>query len=156
LGYHKYFGKPFSEMSYHVESFMAFKPKWVRSWPNPYDSLFKWLHIMHMCATWDDKQCSFQVFSFSSHKKFIFYFPIVKNGVFCEGSTKYLILNNTTRILLYNIWYFMHKSPTIWVSNDFHISFMKKSNLCWISWKLVKFELQVPHSMFMIFFKNHF
>jgi hypothetical protein len=35
---------------------------------------------MQMHASWDIKQSSFWLFSFSLNKKFIFYFPSVKEG----------------------------------------------------------------------------
>jgi hypothetical protein len=64
--------------------------------------------MMHICASWDDKQYSFWVFSFSWHKKFIFYFSSTKNGFFCEAPTKNM-LQKWTYIILENIIpYFMH------------------------------------------------
>jgi hypothetical protein len=53
-----------------------------------------------MCVTWDGKQSSFWVFSFSSHKKFIFLFSSVKTGFFREATTKYMMFN-WTKIFLY-------------------------------------------------------
>jgi hypothetical protein len=41
-----------------------------------------------MCASWDGNQCSFWLFSFSWHKKFILYFSTAKKDLFSQGNTK--------------------------------------------------------------------
>src|SRR3954465_9794932 len=51
---------------------------------------------MHTHASWDGEQCCRRKFSFSSHQKTIFYISSIKNGRFCEATTKWLIQNTTT------------------------------------------------------------
>ena len=50
---------------------------------------------MHTCASWHGKQCCKRKFSFLSHQKGIFHFPSIKNGRFCEATTKWLIQKTT-------------------------------------------------------------
>jgi hypothetical protein len=76
----------------------GFKAKWARSWPKSWHSMFNWPHIVHVCLLGWQTMFILGV-SFSAHKKFVFYFPNVKNGFFCETTTKYLMLNWTTRVI---------------------------------------------------------
>jgi hypothetical protein len=48
---------------------------------------------MHMWASWDGKHCSFWVFCFSWHKKFIFHFLSTKNGFFVKHLPKLCFKN---------------------------------------------------------------
>ena len=46
---------------------------------------------------------------------------------------------------------------TKWLGvKSFDPPLVKKTNFCRFTWKRVKFELQLPHSLLFIFYKNHF
>ena len=67
---------------------------------------------MHICASWDGDQCCMRKFSFSSHQKAISHFPSIKNGRFCEATTKWLIQNTTTTFYKNTIPPYMDNVPT--------------------------------------------
>jgi hypothetical protein len=69
-------------MTYHVRSFMAFKPDVLGHDPNHGIVCSNDPHIVHMCAYWDGKQSSYWEFSFSMHKKSISIFKVSKFGFF--------------------------------------------------------------------------
>jgi hypothetical protein len=109
-----------------------------------------------MCVSWDDNQCWFAEFLFLLHKKFIFHFLSAKNGFFCEASTKKYVakIEQPNFKWYYIIFYPQYNSYLHW---KFYIATpQKKTNIYQFSWKRVKFELQVLHSLLMFFSKNHF
>src|SRR3954463_13141643 len=109
---------------------------------------------MHTHASWDGEQCCRRKFFFSSHQKAIFYFPSIKNGRFCEATTKWLIQNTTTifykKILYHIIWTMSQQGDP----KAFRPPLVKKTNSCRIGRKWVRYELQVYDPMLMFFYKN--
>ena len=94
----------------------SFEAKWRVLLPDSWHSLLKYAHIRHKRASWYHEQCCRRKFSFSFHKKINFYFPKVKNGYFCEASTKTMLQNcsdtfktNTRPYFIYEItkWLFV-------------------------------------------------
>ena len=50
----------------------------------------------------------------------------------------------------------MHNLQNGWGVKSFDPPLVKKTNFRGFSWKRVKFELLLPHSLLFIFSKNHF
>ena len=75
------------------------------------DSFPKWSHILHMCVYYTSQQVCQRKFLFALHENSIFHFPSDKNGVFCEGSTKYLMSTWTTIFLSNTRPYFIYNWP---------------------------------------------
>jgi hypothetical protein len=136
--------------------FYDFQARWARSWPKSWNSLFKWLHIVHMCAYWDCKQSSYWEFSFSMHKKTNFPFSKCQDWVFCEGSSENTLQNETNLIFNNSRTHFMYISPFFVCMKLCINRSQKKTNSCRFSRKRGTFELQLYHSLPMIFSKNHF
>src|SRR4051812_30297316 len=101
---------------------------------------------MHTHALWDGEKCCRRKFSFSSHQKVIFYFPSIKNGRFCETTTKWLIQNTTTTFYKSTIPPYMENVPT-GGSETFPSTFGEKD-------KFLPNRQEVGCSCF--FYKNHF
>src|SRR3954463_1342876 len=108
---------------------------------------------MHTCASWHGKQCCKRKFSFLSHQKGIFHFPSIKNGRFCEATTKWLIQNTTNTFYKNTRPPYMDNVPTGDLK-PFCPSLVKKTNSCRIGRKWVRYELQVHDPMLMFFYKN--
>ena len=60
----------------------GFQAKWSILWPHSWHNFFKWSHIVHKGAYWNDKQCWLQKFSFSLDEKFIFHFLSARKQIF--------------------------------------------------------------------------
>jgi hypothetical protein len=79
-------------MTYHVQSFMAFKPHELGHDPNHGIICSMTPYCAHMCILgWQTK--FILGFSFSMHEKINFHFLSVKIGFFCEGSTENTLQN---------------------------------------------------------------
>src|SRR3954468_18116244 len=94
-------------------------------------------------------------FSFSTHRKSIFYFLSAERGGICEATTKLKFQNcniiffkNTRPPSIYNV-------PTL-ASQTFCSIPGEKDNSCRIGKKWVRYELHVHDFMLMIFCKNYF
>src|SRR3954466_7161553 len=105
---------------------------------------------MHVCGHWYGEQCCMRKFSFLSHGKALFHFPSAKNGSFCEVTTKMPFQNATVpfpKILDHLTWTISqpgHLKP-------FRPSRVKRTNVCRIGRKWVRFVLQAHDLSPMIF-----
>ena len=86
-----------------------FQAKWRMLWWHSWHSLFKYFHIIYKRASWNGEQCCRRKFSFSLHKKIISHFPSAENGLFCEATTKNMLLIWTTKIYKNIGPYLVHK-----------------------------------------------
>ena len=132
----------------------GFQAKWSILWPHSWHSLFKWSHIVHKCASWNSKQCCLREFSFSFHGKFIFHFPSACNEVFL-WRTSLIIVAKLDQINFIKYSAIFNSQLTKWLGvKSLDPPLVKKTNSCRFSWKRVKFELQLPHSLIYIFFSK--
>ena len=125
-------------------------------WPHSWHSLFKWSHIVHKGAYLNGKQCCLRKFSFSLHGKFIFHFPSAQNEVFLWRNYQIIVAElDQINFIKYNAMF--NTQLTKWLGvKSFDPPLVKKTNSHRFSWKRVKFELKLPHSLLFIFSKNHF
>jgi hypothetical protein len=97
-------------MTYHVRSFMAFKPDELGHDPN-YGIVYLNGPILCTCVHIGmANKVYIGMFSFSMHKKINFHFLSVKIGFFCEGSTKNTLQNYTNLIFNNSRKHFMYIS----------------------------------------------
>ena len=134
----------------------GFQAKWSILWPHSWHSMFKWSHIVHKGAYWNDKQCCLRKFSFSLHGKFIFHFPSAWNEFFLWRTYQIIIARLDQIIFLKYYAIFDAQLTKCLGVKTFDPPMVKKTNFRRFSWKRVKFELQLPHSLLFIFSKNHF
>ena len=134
----------------------GFQSKWSILWPHSWYSLFKWPHIVHKGASWNDKQCCLRKFSFFLDEKFIFHFFECPKWVFL-WRTYNIFVAKLYQINFLKYYHTFNAQLTKWLSvKSYDPPLVKKTNSCRFSRERVKFELQLPHSLLIIFFKNHF
>src|SRR3954468_12178935 len=93
---------------------------------------------MHVCGHWYGERCCRRKFSFLSHGKALFHFPSAKNGSFCEVTTK-LLPSHFPKILNHLTWTISQQGHL----KSFRPSRVKRTNVCRIGRKWVRFVLQV-------------
>ena len=134
----------------------GFQAKWSILWPHSWHSLFKWSHIVHKGTSWISKQCCLRKFSFSLHGKFIFHFPSAQKEGFLWRNYQ-IVVAKMDQINFIKYYAMFNAQLTKWLGvKSFDPPLVKKTNSRRFSWKQVKFELQLPHSLLFIFSKNHF
>ena len=140
-------------MSYHVWRFMAFKPT-DQSYGHINGIVCSNDLISCTRALWNDKQCCLRKFSFSLHEKIIFHFSSAQNEVFL-WRTYHIFVAKLDQINFLKYKDIFNAQLTKWLGvKSFDPPLVKKTNSCRFSWKRVKFELQLPHSLLFIFSKN--
>src|SRR4051812_8832963 len=113
-----------------------------------------WPYCAYMCIMGCQTTLQEEVFLLS-HQKDIFHFPSIKNGRFCEATTKWLIQKTTTTFYKNTRPPYMDNVSTGDLK-PFRPPMVKKTNSCRIGRKWVRYELRVHDTMLMIFYKNHF
>ena len=116
LEYGNYSKKTFSKMSYHVRSFMAFKPN-NKGYGQNHSIVCDNVPILYTCVylgIWQTMLPKGVFILFA--QKMIFHFPSAKKGFFCEAATKNVLPKWGTQFFINSRPHFICNSLIDWVS----------------------------------------
>ena len=106
---------------------------------------------MHKGAYWNGKQCCQRKFSFSLDEKTIFHFSSAQKEGFLSRTSQ-IIVAKLDQLNFLKYYAIFNAQLTKWLGvKSFDPPLVKKTNFHRFSWKRVKFELQLPHSLLFIF-----
>ena len=143
-------------MTFLVQRFMAFKANELQVMTTT-TTQFEIMcpYCAHVCILGCKTMLTLG-FPSSSHRKSIYHFRRAEKCFFREAATKNVLQNWANPFFINIRQHFIQNSPAYFIPKAFRAPLAKQTNSCRFSRKRVKFELQLHHSLLMIFSKNHF